>query len=82
MSDKFVMSVRQADELDHAFERNNWTPEDVKRLSSGTVLSQILPVVRGNANVVAVKHVIDCDASPFVPEGGQFKWDPATFASS
>lgn len=41
MSDKFVMSARQAAELDHAFERNNWTPADVKRLSEGNVLTQV-----------------------------------------
>jgi hypothetical protein len=41
-------------------------------------------VVRGTSQIVAIEHVIDCDADPFVPEGwaveshkkgGLFKWD-------
>jgi hypothetical protein len=41
MSDKFVMSARQAAELDYALERNGWTPADVKRLSEGNVLTKV-----------------------------------------
>lgn len=41
--------------------------------------------LRGDVELVVKKHVIDCDASPFVPEGwevvehqnsGSFKWNP------
>ena len=35
MSDTFIMSARQAAELDHALERNGWTPAEVKKLSQG-----------------------------------------------
>jgi len=50
-NDTFVMSVRQSAELDHAFERNGWTPGDVKRLSIGAMLADVLQVVRGNAEI-------------------------------
>ena len=91
MSDKFVMSVRQAAELDHAFERNGWLPEEVKELSKGTLLGEIRDIIRGYNRIVRVQHIIDCDAAPFVPDGwkvgpenqlsgavrGQLVWDPA-----
>lgn len=84
MSDKFVMSARQAAELDYGFERHGWTPQDVKWLSSGSVLADLLKVRRGHASIAVIEHVIDCDAQPFVPDGwtvekhqkgGAFKWD-------
>jgi len=37
------MSSRQAAELDYAFERNGWTASDVKKLSAGDTLAQLLP---------------------------------------
>lgn len=80
------MSSRQAAELDHAFERNGWSPQDVKKLSSGDLLASVRQVVLGHAVIKIVDHVIDCDAAPFVPDGwkveehqkgGQLKWDAA-----
>ncbi len=50
-NDTFVMSSRQAAELDHALGRNGWTPEDVKLLSAGTTLADILQVLCGNAEI-------------------------------
>lgn len=85
MSDGFVMSARQAAELDHAFERNGWTPADVKLLSGGDMLIQILPVLRGRVNIIVGKHIVDCDTDPFVSngwvveghiKGGQFEFEP------
>lgn len=86
MTDKFVMSVRQAAELDHAFERSGWTPAEVKLLSSGSTLADVRKVLLGHASIAVVEHVIDCDAWPKEPSGlkvhhhqrgYQFKWDPA-----
>ncbi len=46
--------------------------------------SDFRDVVRGISEIVPIKHVIDCDVDPFVPEGwtveshkksGLFKWD-------
>lgn len=47
-----IMTSRQASELDHAFERNSWTSEDVKKVSGGDLLASLLLVVRGRAEVV------------------------------
>lgn len=47
-----IMTSRQASELDFAFERNGWTSEDVKKVSGGDVLTNLLLVVRGRARVV------------------------------
>lgn len=89
MSDKFMMSVRQGAELGRAFKRNGWTAADVKVLSGGSMLTLLLPVVRGSAKIVTIKHIIDCDANPYIPlgwkveehrKGGQFEWDPSKVA--
>ena len=68
MKDTFIMSVRQAAELDHAFERNGWTPSHIKALSSGDMLARILPVVLGHAEIKPREHLIDCDAPVFCPD--------------
>lgn len=47
-----IMTSRQAAELDHAFERNGWTAEDVKKVSGGELLASFLLVVRERAEVV------------------------------
>lgn len=89
MADTFIMSARQAAELDHAFERNGWTPTEVKKLSQGDTLANVRRVLLGHASIIAIEHVIDCEADPFVPEGwsveehqkgGMFKWDAANVA--
>jgi len=88
-SNNEVMGVRQAGELDHAMARNGWTPDDVKWLSSGDTLRDVLKLRSGThviAPIGSVRHIIDCDADPFVPEGwsieehvksGQLEWDLA-----
>ena len=52
-----IMTSRQASELDHAFERNGWTSEDVKKVSGGDLLTTLLLVVRDRAEVV-VKSIL------------------------
>ncbi|MBI1833963.1 MAG: hypothetical protein HYR90_04015 [Candidatus Andersenbacteria bacterium] len=85
MSDKFALDVVQAAELKYAFERNGFTNADVKKMSSGDLLGRLLPVIRGNGEVNVIKHLIDLDGNPFVPDGwkveehrkgGQLEWDP------
>lgn len=85
MSDKFVMSTRQAAELDHALERNGCTPAHVKKMSSGSILTDFRQVLDGYAIITVPEHLIDCDADP-VPgvwsveehrKGGMFQWDSA-----
>ena len=83
-NDTFVMSVRQAAELDHAFARNGWSAEDIKKLSAGSTLTEFRKILLGHASIATVEHDIDLDADPFVPEGltveehhkgGSFSWD-------
>ncbi|MDP2705242.1 MAG: hypothetical protein U1D31_02780 [Patescibacteria group bacterium] len=81
-----IMTSRQAAELDYAFERNRWTSEDVKKLSQGNILIQVLSVIKGYAEVRILKHVIDCKNYCYTPhdgcrvqkfrKGGLFQWDP------
>ncbi len=79
MADTFVMSARQAAELDFALERNGFTPADVKLLSSGSTLASVLLVLQGQAMIIPAESggevegsssvVINLNADPFVPEG-------------
>ncbi len=55
MGDKFVMSSRQAAELDYAFARNGWNSEDVKDLSRGDVLAMHLGVLRGTHKIIEIE---------------------------
>lgn len=90
MSDRSIMSARQAAELDSAFERSGWTSAEVKKLSQGDILANIRRVLLGDVKIVTLDHVIDCDATPYIPDGwsilsddeqlpnrvrGAFKWD-------
>jgi hypothetical protein len=68
-----------------AFRRNGWTNAEIKTLSEGNVLAKVLQVIKGQAEIKMVEHLIDCDAAPFVPDGfsveehkkgGLFKFDP------
>jgi hypothetical protein len=73
MSDKSipVMNVRQAaGELDHAFIRNGWSPEDVKWLSTGNTLDEVLSVRRGTHEIVRIRHTIDLGKAPMPPVHG------------
>ncbi len=54
MSNKSVMGLGQAHELDLALARNKWTAEDVKLLSEGGRLAQFREVIRGKAQIVSL----------------------------
>jgi hypothetical protein len=88
---ELMLDVGQANEFKLACRRAGYTNADIKRMCEGTVLATLLPVVKGLANVVMVKHLIDCDAKPFEPRcltvapeseqlpnrvRGQFAFDP------
>lgn len=70
MSD-LMLDVDQAGELKAAFRRGDWTNADIKRLSECKKdnLALIRDVLLGRAIINAVKHIVDCDADPFVPGG-------------
>lgn len=87
MDNELMLDVGQANEFKLACRRAGFTNGDIKRLCEGDVLAQLLPVIRGHAEVTQVTHVIDCDAAPLIPsggwkveehkQGGQFNWDPS-----
>jgi len=85
MSNNLMLDVGLANEIKLAARRAGATLTDLKRLAEGNNLATILPVLRGQAEVVVKKHIIDCDADPFIPEGwsveehqkgGQLEWNP------
>ncbi|MFC1632935.1 hypothetical protein ACFL1U_02220 [Patescibacteria group bacterium] len=73
-------------QLGDALENADYSAGDVNKLRSDhDLLMKIKAVQKGVAEIVFIKHVIDLDADPFVPEGwtydrhiaqGQFEWDP------
>lgn len=79
-------SEGQTHQLMDALEAAGYTPADVTRLGQFDDLPGIRGVLHGRSKIVVVKHTIDLDAAPFVPDGwtieehvkgGQFEWDPA-----
>lgn len=69
---ELMLDVGQANELKLAFRRAEWTPADIKRLCEGNLALKLLPVVRGLGDVIIVKHVIDMDTAPYIPNGLRF----------
>ena len=87
-----LYSVGQMNQLADALEAAGYTPDDVTKMrSKPEELTQFKAVLIGASDIVAVKHVIDCDCQPFVPENwevceddqlasrvtGQLEWDAA-----
>lgn len=80
-------SIGQMNQLGDALEAAGFTPDDVTKLRSFPGLADIKKVLAGTSQIVAVRHVIDCDADPFVPENwsmeshkrhGSLEWNPDT----
>lgn len=80
-----MLDVSQAHELKLAFRRNGWTNADIKALSEGSLLADVLKVVKGQSEIKPIELLIDCDPDPFIPEGftlvehkkmGLYKWNP------
>lgn len=69
MDTELMLDVGQANEFKLAARRAGYTNTDIKRMCEGDALARILPVLRGTGEVQIVKHSIDLDADPFVPEG-------------
>lgn len=81
-----MYSIGQMNQLADALESAGFTPGDVTELRSFAGLDTFKGVLKGLAKIVVVKHVIDCDKDPFVPEGwkvechkksGQMEWSPS-----
>jgi hypothetical protein len=66
-------------------EEQGYTPEMLNALAEHpNLFRQLLQVQNGHASFMVMDHIIDCDASPFMPDGwkveehqkgGQFKFD-------
>lgn len=81
-----MLDVSQAAELKLAFRRNGWNNAEIKALSEGDILANVLKVIKGQAEIKMIERLIDCSVAPFVPDGwsveehkkgGQFKFNPA-----
>jgi hypothetical protein len=80
-----MLDVGQAAELKLAFRRNGWNNAEIKTLSKGGILTDVLKVIKGQAEIKVIERLIDCDANPFIPngwsveehkKGGMFKFNP------
>ena len=69
---EFNLSFPLVNELYLGFKRNPgiggiWTQEDIKKLSSGDILSLIHNVIREYSEIKPIQYLIDCD---LLPSGG------------
>ncbi len=80
-----ILDVGQAAELKLAFRRNGWNNAEIKTLSEGDILADVLKVIKGQAEIKIIEHLIDCDSAPFITngwsvedhkKGGMFKLNP------
>ena len=67
MSDEFEMGQGLGHHLEMGFARNGWTKADVNKLGQGDLLAHVLHVVRGNAVVEIIKHIVNL-AGDCMPE--------------
>ncbi len=85
---QLTLSVGLAHKFEIACSRNGLTLADVDRLCEGDILAQFRKVLLGHAAITPLEYIIDCDATPFVPDGwgveehrksdnsnGLFGWD-------
>jgi hypothetical protein len=92
MSDKFQLTIGQAHELEMALGKvGGWSPLLVRCMCEGDNLARFRRVLLGQAEIQEKKHVINCDTTPFIPDGwcvaeeceqiasrvkGDLTWDP------
>ena len=78
-------SEGQTHQLMTKLEAAGYTADDITKLGQSKHLPQIKDVLSGRAVISYPQHTIDCDATPFQPngwsvekhiEGGQFEWNP------
>lgn len=80
-----MLDVSQAAELKLAFRRNGWNNAEIKTLSEGDILANVLKVIKGQAEIKMIERLIDCDSDPLGPKvwmvsehkkGGMIKFNP------
>ena len=86
-------SVGQMNQLGDALELAGFTTDEVTKLRNFSQLKDLRCVINGHAKIVTVKHVIDMDVTPCIPNGlridpkdqpqkqvrGQVEWSPEKF---
>lgn len=66
------VSVGLAHELTITTTKAGWEPKDFAALAhSEDKAREILAYLRGFSEIKRVTHAIDCDATPFIPDGGR-----------
>ena len=74
----------QIHQLANRLEAEGFTSDEVTKLGQLENLSDIRGLFRGTHELNLVKHIIDCDADPFCPDGwevaehhkgGQLEWN-------
>lgn len=68
-ANELMLDVSQAHELKMAFRRSDWTNADIKVLSEGDLLAEVLKVIRGQSEIKPTEHLIDTDAAPLIEKG-------------
>ena len=80
-----LYTIGQANQVMDAFEAAGFTPTYMTKLQQYKELASFKAVLDGVAQILPTKHVIDCDADPFLPDGwkveehikgGQWEWNP------
>ena len=78
-----TFSIGQMNQMADALELAGFTTEELTNLRNFPQLKDLRRVVNGQAKIVIVKHVIDLDVAPYVPnnweveshkKGGQLEW--------
>ena len=74
----------QINQLANALEAAKFTPGDITKLGQFKELSDIRGLFHGTHEIKQVKHLIDCNVEPFIPDGwkveehrkgGQLEWN-------
>jgi hypothetical protein len=80
-----TFSIGQMNQLADKLQAAGFGPADVTKLGQYDDLAAFKDVLYGMSEIVKVKHVIDLDTEPHIPDGwkkeehvpgGQFEWDP------
>ena len=61
-SSDLMLDVSQAAELKMAFRRHGWTNAQIKTLSEGHILRDVLEVINGRSEIKKIEHWIDTEA--------------------
>ncbi len=59
-----LIGMSEGQNLLAVLKKSRYTETDIKKLFEGNTLDRLLPVIRGNADVVVLRHVIDTNPFP------------------